>query len=130
MDWMYQNGLAAQQDAAKRADEHLLGKPAALAQQQQQAAQELSKVSHRGQWQCQSVMGSVQAPLCLQRSSVGSCKPFLLSSDAYPVHLAHAAVRAGNQAAVIHDFRHTCLPERGMGAFKQRPAAAGTLWDL
>lgn len=59
MDWMYQNGLAAQQDAAKRADEHLLGKPAALAQQQQQAAQELSKVSRGGQWQCQSVMGSM-----------------------------------------------------------------------
>jgi hypothetical protein len=41
LDWMYQGGLAAKEDAAKRADEHLLGKPGALTQSQQ--LQEVSK---------------------------------------------------------------------------------------
>ena len=40
---MYQGGLAAKEDAAKRADEHLLGKAATLSNTQQQQQQEVSK---------------------------------------------------------------------------------------
>ncbi|MEW5314538.1 MAG: hypothetical protein WDW38_006028 [Sanguina aurantia] len=38
LDWMYSGGLAAKEDAAKRAEEHMLGKPAVLAAEPQDAS--------------------------------------------------------------------------------------------
>ena len=45
MDWMYQGGLAAKEDAAKRADEHLLGKAANLPLSAEAKKEEASRVS-------------------------------------------------------------------------------------